>query len=122
MARKTEVAEDVQDDLKAAVDEVHEDLKAGVRRIAADARQTASRLADHEAMDRLRERGAEFAEEARSEAGRIYAAGQRGASKAAHYAEERYDDLSGVVRRHPVQALGLAAGVGFLLGLIYARR
>lgn len=122
MARKTETADEVQSDIKAAVDEVQADLKAGVRRVVEDARHTASRLADNEALDRLRERGADMADNARAEAERLYAEGQRRAGEAVHYAEDRYEDFSGVVKRHPIQSLGIAAGVGFLLGLLYARR
>ena len=40
----------------------------------------------------------------------------------AHYAEDYYDEVSDMVRRKPAQALGIAAGVGFLVGLILARR
>ena len=58
----------------------------------------------------------------RDEARRIYREGKRGAGEVAAHAEEYYDEVSGMVRRNPAQALGIAAGVGFLLGLIIARR
>ena len=41
---------------------------------------------------------------------------------AGHAAEGYYDEVSGMVRRNPAQALGIAAGLGFLVGLILARR
>lgn len=36
-------------------------------------------------------------------------------------AQEQYDKLATVIRRNPLQAAGIAAGVGFLLALL-ARR
>ena len=105
-----------------------------------DVRRTARDLGDNAGIDRLKERGAvlaetgreyanrareageEYAERAREEANRLYETGQRKANEVAHYAEERYDEVSEMVRRHPAQALGIAAGVGFLVGLILARR
>ncbi len=42
--------------------------------------------------------------------------GERQAHEVAAHAEEYYDEVSDMVRRHPAQALGIAAGVGFLLG------
>ncbi len=70
----------------------------------------------------MRERGHEYAERARDEARRLYRQGERQAGEVAAHAEEYYDEVSDMVRRNPAQALGIAAGVGFLLGLIIARR
>ncbi len=36
-------------------------------------------------------------------------------------AQEQYDKLAGTIRRNPLQAAGIAAGVGFVLALL-ARR
>lgn len=36
-------------------------------------------------------------------------------------AKEKVDDLEGAIRRHPTQAALIAAGVGFVVGLILAR-
>lgn len=66
--------------------------------------------------------GREYAEAARDEARRLYDRGRREAHQVAAHAEEYYDDLSQAVRRNPAQALGIAAGVGFLVGLLIARR
>ena len=73
-------------------------------------------------LDTARERGAEYADRARSEADRLYRAGEKKAGEVAHYAEDYYDEVSDMIRRKPAQALGIAAGVGFLVGLILARR
>ena len=66
--------------------------------------------------------GGEYAGRAKAEAERLYQTSQQKASEVAHYAEERYDEVSEMVRRNPAQALGIAAGIGFLVGLILARR
>lgn len=126
MANRTTTAEDIKRDTKAAAREAREDLKEGARKVREDGRETLDDLSDNRAAERLRERGAEFvetaretgreyADRARAEAGRIYGEGQR-------RAEEHYDELSELVRRHPARSLGIAAGVGFLVGLILARR
>ena len=64
---------------------------------------------------------AEYAQRAREEADRLYRAGERKATEVAQYAGDYYDEMSDMVRRKPAQALGIAAGVGFLVGLILAR-
>ncbi|RNF35854.1 DUF883 family protein [Paracoccus methylarcula] len=126
MANRTTTAEDVKHDTRAAAREAREDLKEGARKLKEDARETLEDMADNQAAERLRERGAEFAEtvretgreyadRARAGAGRLYEEGHR-------KAEEGYDELSELVRRHPAKSLGIAAGLGFLVGLILARR
>ena len=88
-----------------------------VRALADDAVETGKYYAE-----RARETGQEYADRARLEAERLYEAGQQKATEVAHYAEERYDEVSEMVRRNPAQALGIAAGVGFLVGLLISRR
>jgi ElaB/YqjD/DUF883 family membrane-anchored ribosome-binding protein len=126
-------ANDVKRDADAATTEAKRDLREGAERIADEARETARNLADNDAAQRLGERGAaiannaveagrEYADRARVEAERLYEAGQQRAQDVAHYAEERYDEVSEMVRRNPAQALGIAAGIGFLVGLLVSRR
>lgn len=123
------------DELKAHAREAADQVGRHARRAADEAQQAADTLRQKggEMYDAVHERGAEFvdtarqrsheyAERARDEARRIYREGERRAGQAAHHAEEYYDEVSGMVRRNPAQALGIAAGVGFLLGLIIARR
>ncbi len=43
------------------------------------------------------------------------------AGQAQHAAQEQLDNLSEAIRRRPIQAAGIAAGVGFLLAML-ARR
>ncbi|MDN5569108.1 MAG: DUF883 domain-containing protein [Paracoccus sp. (in: a-proteobacteria)] len=143
MAHSTS-ADDVKRDANAAAQEAKRDLTEGARKIEKDVRETASNLAENSGVDRLAQRGAEiandaveagrqyadraretgqeYADRARLEAERLYGAGQQKAHEAAIYAEDRYDEVSEMVRRNPAQSLGIAAGVGFLVGLLIARR
>ena len=63
----------------------------------------------------LREAGQDYAT-------RLYKAGEQRAQEAAFYAELGYEETRDLVRGYPVQSLGIAAGVGVLLGLLVARR
>lgn len=104
------------------------DLKAEARRAAEDIGREAADAVEAvkhrgaEFVGAARSRGSEYAEHARDEARRIYREGERHAADAAAHAEEYYDELTAMVRRNPAQALGIAAGVGFLVGLIVATR
>lgn len=124
---------DAQTDLRDGIDQIGDgmndttksqsqgsgmdDLKNKGADMAQNARDTAQ-----DYVERAREMGSEYAGRARSEAERLYQQGQERASELTHYAGERYDEVSEMVRRNPAQALGIAAGVGFLVGLILARR
>ncbi|WP_347266201.1 DUF883 domain-containing protein [Paracoccus sp. (in: a-proteobacteria)] len=101
-----------------------DEIRARAQGLAEDLSRHARHAADEaaEALEGARERGRDYAERARSEAERIYHRGERRLDDAARHAGEYYDDLSALVRRHPAQALGVAAGLGFLLGLAMSRR
>lgn len=115
-------ARDIAGQAKAAFDEATSSGAMG------DARRKAGEMVEHakerghEAVEAARERGAHIAENVRSEADRLYRAGERRAEDLAVQAEDYYDEVSDMVRRQPAAALGIAAGVGFLVGLILARR
>ncbi|MFV0410374.1 MAG: YqjD family protein [Paracoccus sp. (in: a-proteobacteria)] len=109
MAHKDDQAKDV----KEAADEVAEEARDAARR----ARDKAD-----EYSDSVRKLGREYAELTRDEARRLYRRGRREMHEIADHAEDYYYDLSSVVRRNPVQSLGVAAGVGLLVGLMIARR
>ena len=137
-------ATDAKNDLKDTAKDAKKDISEGAEKLAGDAKDawnkaTDSTTADNlkktatdavdqakakgqEYLDTARERGAEYADRARSEADRLYRAGEKKAGEVAHYAEDYYDEVSDMIRRKPAQALGIAAGVGFLVGLILARR
>lgn len=53
---------------------------------------------------------------------RVYETGQRKAEEAAFYAELGYEEARDWARSHPAQALGIAAGIGLLVGILVARR
>ena len=55
-------------------------------------------------------------------AGSVYQSGHRKAEEAAFYAELGYEEARDWARSHPSQALGIAAGIGLLLGIVVARR
>lgn len=126
-------ADNIKKDAKAAAEEARGDIKRGAERVADAARETMDDLRNNDSVRRIkqngaelaetaREKGQEYVERARDEVDRLYRAGQRRAGEVADYAGEYYDDVSDMVRRKPAQALGIAAGVGFLVGLILARR
>ncbi|MBV0892425.1 DUF883 family protein [Paracoccus sp. Z118] len=121
-------ASDAKNDLKDNANQTANKTASDLREGANEAKRTAQDAIDsakekgQEALDTARERGAEYAERARHEADRLYREGQRKVGEVAHYAEDYYDEMSDMVRRKPAQALGIAAGVGFLVGLILARR
>ncbi len=129
MSNPNETAEE----LKKNIRDTAADLRENARQMATDTRAKLNDLADSASVERIKERGAEmaeqarekgheYAEQARAEAKRLYKAGQRRAHDAADHAEEYYDELTDLVRRRPAAALGVAAGVGFLVGLLLARR
>lgn len=135
---------DAKNDIKDAARETAGDVNRGVNRLADDAKsaydnatssgavqdaknraQDLASDAKHKAQniaETARERGEEIAENVKSEATRLYRAGERRAGELAEHAEDYYDEFSDQVRRHPAASLGIAAGVGFLIGLILARR
>lgn len=133
MSSRNDPVEDAGRDLKAAAGETATGLREGARRMAGQARQTLAGVTHSDSVERVREKGAElagatreagreYADIARQEAERLYGEGRRRAGEVAGHAEDYYDEVSDYVRRKPVQALGIAAGVGFLIGLVLARR
>lgn len=135
MARNDNTTDELKAELGAAAREATEtarakgeELASKVQDFAHTARNKASEAAStardkaSEAASTARELGSEYAEVARDEARRLYREGERRAGEIRAHADEYYDDVSGMVRRHPAQALGIAAGIGFLVGLMIARR
>lgn len=93
------------------------DLKAGASELAQRGAATVNDTLDagREYVGRIRDTGQAYAE-------RVYETGHRKAEEAAFYAELGYEEARDWTRSHPGQALGIAAGVGFLIGLLVARR
>lgn len=120
-------------DVKDAAQDTAKDVKQGVNKMAQDAKDAWNEATGNTNTDKIKqvasdvantakERGAEYVDRARSEADRLYREGERRAHEVAEYAGDYYDEMSDMVRRKPAQALGIAAGIGFLVGLILARR
>lgn len=122
-----------------------ESLKEGARKVAADTREAFDGLAEgvgkmkdgaaefaqdtaravrakgEHAYEAVREKGADVYEAVR-EKGEAYARkAHDGAQRLRVASEECCDEMADKVRRHPVQALGIAAGLGFLVGLVLAQ-
>ena len=93
-------------------------------RIASDAKKLARDVSERGSglVDGAVDTGRGYAARARSEAERVYDVGQKRAEEAAFYAELGYEEAADMIRRHPAQAMGLAVGVGVLIGLLIARR
>ncbi|MFC7705277.1 YqjD family protein [Plastorhodobacter daqingensis] len=66
--------------------------------------------------------GRALADDVRARAERARAEGERQAEYLQHRAEEMVDEAADMIRRQPAMALGLAAGVGFLVGLMTSRK
>jgi len=74
------------------------------------------------ALDVSREYVAPLRDAGQDYAKRLYKTGEQRAQEAAFYAELGYEETRDLVRGYPVQALGIAAGFGMLLGLLVSRR
>ena len=136
----TYTGSDAQNNLNDAANDMHDaahdtanDVRDGINDLADNAKDTWNEATGNTTTDKVkqsaaeiaaaaREKGEEFVDRAKSEADRLYRQGERRAHEVAEYAGDYYDEMSEMVRRKPAQALGIAAGVGFLVGLILARR
>jgi ElaB/YqjD/DUF883 family membrane-anchored ribosome-binding protein len=65
-------------------------------------------------LDTLKTDFADLAETVRGQA-------KRGLSEAQDRAGEKMEDIEAQIRRNPIQATAIAAGIGFLLGAIMSR-
>ena len=104
-------------DMNAAADKTTGAHAAGAAGLA----ERAASLATG-ALDTGRQYAASLREAGQDYAQRLYKTGEQRAQEAAFYAEMGYEETRDLVRSHPVPALGIAAGVGMLLGLLVARR
>lgn len=104
-------------DPEAIASGVINDLKAGASQMAERAATTVNETlnAGREYVGQIRDAGQNLA-------GGVYQTGHRRAEEAAFYAELGYEEARDWARSHPSQALGIAAGIGLLLGILVARR
>lgn len=110
-------AADLEHDTTTSVDNPSSNPKAGIAGLA----ERGANLAN-DALGAGREYVAPLQEAGQEYAGRLYEAGQQKVQEAAFYAELSYEETRDLVRGYPIQALGIAAGVGVLIGLLIARR
>lgn len=108
---------DLERRITAPTDAASSDLEAGAAGLAECGAALAS-----DAVEAAREYVAPLQEAGQDYAGRLYEAGHQKAQEAAFYAELGYEETRDLVRGYPLQALGIAAGVGVLVGLLMARR
>ena len=108
---------ELEQDAKAPSYQGLSDLKAGASDLAQRGGASVNETLDtgREYVGRLRDAGQSYAEHA-------YEFGHRKAEEAAFYAELGYEEARDWTRSHPTQALGIAAGVGLLIGILVARR
>jgi ElaB/YqjD/DUF883 family membrane-anchored ribosome-binding protein len=101
----------------ASIDEATGDMREGAMSLTARGSAIASDAMDEwrETVHHVRTAGHEYTE-------RAYEVGKRKAEEAAFYTELGYEEAIDLVRQRPIAALSIAAGVGFLLGLVTARR
>ncbi len=65
-----------------------------------------------------RAQGRALADDMRARAERARQEGERQAEYLQHRAEEMVDEAAEMVRRQPAMAMGIAAGIGFLVGMM----
>lgn len=111
----------VADELDAIVEDALAKLRADIDRTVSDAKASAT-----QASDVLGRAGRLFAEEARVRGGELAGEARERGRRAAEEARERgraaYDRAQEEILEHPLTAVAAAAGVGFLLGALLARR
>lgn len=98
---------------EAGTDRIAEDLQRLVADVEALLQVTAGQAGDR--IERLRAQAADSVAQARQRLAGAEEATLREVREAAESAE-------GYVREHPWQAVGVAAGIGLLLGLLLSRR
>jgi ElaB/YqjD/DUF883 family membrane-anchored ribosome-binding protein len=108
---------EMKQDPKAIAAEAVTNLKAGASNLAERGAATVNDTLNtgREYVGHIRDAGQNLANS-------VYETGHRKAEEAAFYAELGYEEARDWVRGHPSQALGIAAGIGLLLGITVARR
>lgn len=134
MSKREQTAANTAEEARLAIEQGLQDLADRINKELPESesterlRQKSAELAEaakdvgRDYANHARLKGHEYSERAKAGAGRLYDAGHEKADEAARYAGERYDDFSEVVRRNPAKSIGIAASVGFFVGLIMSRR
>jgi ElaB/YqjD/DUF883 family membrane-anchored ribosome-binding protein len=90
------------------------ELGTTVRALAQEGSATAQRSV-RETTDKIARRGQELAEDART-------AGQQAVEYGSEIFKDKYNEFESTVRRHPMTAVAVALGLGYLAGLITRNR
>lgn len=104
-------------DMKTSGADSADDLRRQLEALRADLASVTSTVAEMG-----KHKGEAVAESLRDSASKLYAAGEEKAGQMAHAAGDIYAEYSEMTRRNPATALGIAAGVGFIVGLLLSRR
>lgn len=121
MARDPKIEKDQTiEELNAQIAE----LKAQLADLAGNLKAQASGLKAQGAdlAEDLKARGEDVVEDVRGRARRAYSAAVTQSSALKARANDYLDEADTAVRENPATAMGVAVGVGFLLGLLITRR
>lgn len=114
------MARDLKDEKDQAVEELNSqitELKAQIAEMASTLKARGNSIAAE-----LISQGEDAADEVRGRARRAYAKASDQAHVIKGRAQGYIDDADTAVRENPATAMGVAVGVGFLLGVLISRR
>lgn len=111
-------------DLKEEKAQTVEELNAQVAELKAQLAEMAGQMRKHgeNVATELKHRGEEAIDEVRGRARKAYAAAADQAGVIKGRAQGYLDEADTAVRENPATSMGIAVGVGFLLGLLITRR
>ncbi|MFT4151883.1 MAG: hypothetical protein QM656_16900 [Paracoccaceae bacterium] len=111
-------------DLKEEKDQTIEELNGQIAELKAQLADMAATLKSRgeNVASELRARGEHLADEVRGRARRAYSVASDQASVVKGRAQGYLDEADTAVRENPATAMGVAVGVGFLLGVMLSRR
>lgn len=101
---------------KAKTDPTTEDLARQVEALKADISRLTESLGEYG-----RATGRRYRTEAQRRASGLRREAESRADQLRHEAEDRYDEIEQYVQANPATALGIAAGIGLLVGLMTRR-
>lgn len=102
---------------KSNVSELNNDVSKQVQILREDVAKLTETMAEYG-----KARGLAMKEDAVAKASNVAASGKDAAKVAQHKAQDAYAGAEDAVRHNPAAAVGIAAGIGFLVGMIATRR
>ncbi|MEL6957519.1 MAG: hypothetical protein AAGL89_01040 [Pseudomonadota bacterium] len=115
-------------DLTDQIEAVKKDIAALTEIMGEMTQQEAAKTKDHlskraaELRDAAAEKGAELRDAAAAKSGEVRDAAYERGGEAREQIGEYYGRAESAVREQPATAMGIAAGLGFLAGLLMSRR